>query len=66
MFADNGIVLSPRDVKKLFDMVDDKKDGCLNLDEFKLFSQHEEANKMFKRLIKNIRDDMANQESNTY
>ena len=57
MFADNGIHIARKDIKKLFDLVDQEKAGCLNLEKFKAFSQNEEAGKMFKEIIKNIRNE---------
>ena len=56
MFAENGIHLSPRDVKQLFDTVDDTKAGYLDLEKFKAFCKNQEACQMFKKLMKEVRE----------
>ena len=55
MFAENGIHIPYKDIKKLFDIVDHEKAGYLDLEKFKDFSKNEEAKKMFKQIIKDIR-----------
>ena len=56
MFAENGVHLSPRDVKQLFDIVDDTKAGYLDLEKFKAFCRNKEACRMFKQLMKEVRE----------
>ena len=57
MFAENGITVPYSDIKKLFDTVDDEKAGYLNLEKFKHFSKNEQAGIMFKKIIKEVRND---------
>ena len=40
MFAENGIHIPYKDIKKLFDIVDHEKAGYLNLEKFKEFSKN--------------------------
>lgn len=66
MFDSHGIQIDLRDVKKLFDTVDENKRGLLNLDQFKLFSQSKEAQEFFKEKIKEIRNARVSHDGKYY
>ena len=57
MFQKHGIDVKYRDIKRLFDMVDQDKTGSLDLDEFKQVVKNKEATEHFKEIIKKVRND---------
>ena len=57
MFQKHGIDIKFADIKKLFDIVDLDKSGELGLEEFKKVVKDPHASKMFKELIKKVRNE---------
>lgn len=55
MFQSNGIDIDKEELRKLFYMVDKSKTGSLDINEFKKFSDNEEANGLFRKWIKQMR-----------
>ena len=57
MFCDNNIHITKQELQDLFSIVDEDGSGELSLDEFKIFSFSEEANRKFRTIINKIRED---------
>jgi hypothetical protein len=55
MFQSNGVYVSLEQCMELFKIVDEDGSGMLSVEEFKLFLQSDEANEMFRQLIKELR-----------
>ena len=57
MFCENNIQITKQELMDLFAIVDEDGSGELSLDEFKIFSFSEEANRKFRQIISKIRED---------
>mmetsp|Transcript_18995 Transcript_18995/g.13790 ORF Transcript_18995/g.13790 Transcript_18995/m.13790 type:complete len:159 (-) Transcript_18995:760-1236(-) len=57
MFKVYGINISRLQLKHIFSIVDSDGNGIITLDEFKRFAENEQANDLFKQLIRKIREE---------
>ena len=55
MFDNNNIDISSEQLLTLFSIVDKDKSGALDMQEFKEFTLSEEANKLFRDMIYELR-----------
>jgi len=57
MFKAHGMDIRRKELKTLFDLADTDGSGGLSLEEFKRVSENKQAEKIFRRLVKRMRDE---------